>query len=844
MTDKNNNNYIFGHIPGSTPGDFFQSRMELSVARIHGPPQAGIWGRQNEGACSIILSEGYEDDIDELMTVFYTGHGGRDTDGKQITDQEFILGNQALVLNCELDLPVRVSRSYETKYGPSTGYRYDGLYNVVSYERVIGKSGFYICRFRLESHEKLDYFEKITNGVFSRKNTKPKKNLEKKIIKESNSMPDNNDSFDPLHITLDEIEELTKRSLKNIIDSYNGYWDIFSELIQNSMDALFKKFMDERNFKPEIVIEIDLKDSPNQTISVTDNGIGMDEETYKKMFTPHASTKSADGNTKGYKGVGASFIAYGFNNVQIYTKKDKSLSGELNNGNKWIRTIQKSKPLVNSLDPDEISFPFSTGTKIKVDVSNSKPDLSYYNLSTAEVWLRALMVKTPISNVALGKDERLNKEGKNFSPNVTVKFRDRGNTKFNEYSESNLKYPLMHDLISENDQSESAWLSDLIKNVKDRKDQFKSEEKPFSPRTAPDLFQLSSVHELWDNKEFIKELEGTSKINKDTLGKDIINRFSEDESVDKIIDLVKKHQIEVYACFFGSRDKLANVNNSFEGRSNTTIIKPGYQIATENMVQGDPYDIPLTGSAGYKDAMQIIISGKNIPTDVGRKSFPSEINNLAKSISSIIGRELLYMVDHLRFSVTINDEDQKRKHTEKITAIKEEIKDTNSLLSVEKLRYILKPESEQDVVGVFNQLIAFDHIIGYEILRTSSSNTYDAYFLLSHKDYENKENKLLKLIGSHNLTNYRSNAEHKDVLTMEFKYDLQGIEDDIYAEVKDANHIDLIVCYTAKKFKIKNYYRLKENKSKFPHALHVYNFRNRDIPVIILEDFFEKLSID
>ena len=64
----------------------------------------------------------------------------------------------------------------------------------------------------------------------------------------------------------------------------------------------------------------------------------------------------------------------------------------------------------------------------------------------------------------------------------------------------------MHDLISENDQSESAWLSDLIKNVKDRKDQFKSEEKPFSPRTAPDLFQLSSVHELWDNKEFIKEL--------------------------------------------------------------------------------------------------------------------------------------------------------------------------------------------------------------------------------------------------------------------------------------------------------------------------------------------------
>ena len=42
---------------------------------------AGIWGRENEGACSIVLSGGYEDDIDDFDYIKYTGHGGQDSPG-------------------------------------------------------------------------------------------------------------------------------------------------------------------------------------------------------------------------------------------------------------------------------------------------------------------------------------------------------------------------------------------------------------------------------------------------------------------------------------------------------------------------------------------------------------------------------------------------------------------------------------------------------------------------------------------------------------------------------------------------------------------------------------------
>ena len=55
---------MFGHIPDVSVGQNFTSREEVARVGIHAPRMAGIWGAQ-EGACSIVLSGGYEDDIDD-----------------------------------------------------------------------------------------------------------------------------------------------------------------------------------------------------------------------------------------------------------------------------------------------------------------------------------------------------------------------------------------------------------------------------------------------------------------------------------------------------------------------------------------------------------------------------------------------------------------------------------------------------------------------------------------------------------------------------------------------------------------------------------------------------------
>ena len=143
---------IFGHVPGVAIGDVFEDRVALSVAGVHRPRRAGIWGTQAEGARSIILNCAFVDDEDRGDTVLYTGSGGRHPrTGRQITDQTLTRGNLALAVSARRQLDVRLSRGVGSRVWnpPEAGYRYDGLYRVEDYFDDVGRDGYRIWRFRL-----------------------------------------------------------------------------------------------------------------------------------------------------------------------------------------------------------------------------------------------------------------------------------------------------------------------------------------------------------------------------------------------------------------------------------------------------------------------------------------------------------------------------------------------------------------------------------------------------------------------------------------------------------------------------------------------------------------------
>lgn len=162
----------FGPIPGIEVGQSYLYRFQASEAGVHRPHVSGIHGREDVGAFSIVLSGGYEDDVDNGESFEYTGSGGRDLSGNKRTsaqsfDQTLTRMNKALARNCNAPIdvqgneavdwrkgkPVRVLRNAKaaahSKYAPTEGNRYDGIYKVVKYHPVRGSSNFIVWRYHL-----------------------------------------------------------------------------------------------------------------------------------------------------------------------------------------------------------------------------------------------------------------------------------------------------------------------------------------------------------------------------------------------------------------------------------------------------------------------------------------------------------------------------------------------------------------------------------------------------------------------------------------------------------------------------------------------------------------------
>ena len=81
---------VFGEIEDIPVGTSFQTRKEAAAAGVHKPLQAGISGSKDDGADSIVISGGYEDDSDSGDVIIYTGEGGQDDKGRQIANQELV----------------------------------------------------------------------------------------------------------------------------------------------------------------------------------------------------------------------------------------------------------------------------------------------------------------------------------------------------------------------------------------------------------------------------------------------------------------------------------------------------------------------------------------------------------------------------------------------------------------------------------------------------------------------------------------------------------------------------------------------------------------------------------
>lgn len=216
------------------------------------------------------------------------------------------------------------------------------------------------------------------------------------------------ESWDPLDLKSDPgmVVAAQRREIRNILKSYTGYYDLFAELLQNALDAVERRQDEQQqqiDYEPTIWVTINI---PEESVAVTDNGCGMDETQFRQFLRPNYSFKQGD-TTRGSKGVGATYLAYGFNYLEVATKLNgRVYSGVIRRGREWAEDRAESvpRPKVESYEPEHPPFAeIDRGTSMVVRLVGSaiRPrDLTWVGANTADKWLAVLRTTTPLGGVS------------------------------------------------------------------------------------------------------------------------------------------------------------------------------------------------------------------------------------------------------------------------------------------------------------------------------------------------------------------------------------------------------------------------------------------------------------
>jgi Histidine kinase-, DNA gyrase B-, and HSP90-like ATPase len=168
--------------------------------------------------------------------------------------------------------------------------------------------------------------------------------------------------------------EQIRHQIRGVLDSYSHEWDLLSELLQNSVDAIREK----DSGKGHISLLID---APAKLIRVRDNGTGIDPTQITRLMRPFGTNKSSKPRQIGEKGVGLKFVMFSSSKIQISTKSaEGACTAIVLDAAAWLNSENKS-PLLLTVRPE--SHLVSVGTEVEITISD--PEHPVFGFSFTEL---------------------------------------------------------------------------------------------------------------------------------------------------------------------------------------------------------------------------------------------------------------------------------------------------------------------------------------------------------------------------------------------------------------------------------------------------------------------------
>jgi len=562
-----------------------------------------------------------------------------------------------------------------------------------------------------------------------------------------------------------------KLEIKNILKSYTGWFDLFSELIQNALDAVDHRLTSPdcpKNYVPQLWITIDLKEN---SVKVSDNGIGLSLDQYKWFLAPNVTFKG--GTSRGNKGVGATYLAYGFNHLQISSKSPGfTYEGLLENGREWVEDqegIVTRPKLRHSQTRHEVFKKIDRGASFTLRLRGKyiRPrELSWIGATRAAQWSVILKIKTPLGGIYFSG-----------SPPRTIchlEVIDKDGTKSEETIQPcEFIYP--HKVFGQ--------CVDL-REIKKAREQLSEAHK--DPTYLPAKYKkLNGIYSTWFTDNLLED--------------ESFSRYDAEQR-----QLISGLKIQVYAFFCFSTSLWDQYNDKVaQLREGMRILRGGIQLATNYMPQGETLTIPLTRNIGYQQTTFCIVHFSNADPDLGRKGFQPELENLSGDLSRTVVTIFQGYLDLLKKDVgapLITLDAQKHKwvkeqeeHASQHPLI---LKGKGLFMPTEEVPIKSTPLFEQDVVALFNQLLAAGVIRGIKILSTSEHKLYDGIYMIDMAEpfyrfiYEKNTN---PLGVPHELFSVGHIISAPQIL--EYKYSVDGLMREFEKEEKYPGHINLVVAW-------------------------------------------------
>lgn len=579
-------------------------------------------------------------------------------------------------------------------------------------------------------------------------------------------------AFDPLEhrstTTSEAAFSALRREISNILSSYVGWYDPFCELIQNALDAVEARARYESAngggsaFQPAISVLVDVD---GNSLTVSDNGIGLDKEQFQQFLAPSFSFKS--GKTRGHKGVGATYVAYGFNYMRVSTKAPGfQASGQIRNARKWLSedttgVNPKVEPdSTEHPDPDFEAVDRGVSVTVRFDSETHPKQLSWLQAADADTWQKILYIKTGLGSVA--PDETVK---------VSIKVKNKG--VITEAHSVGTSYQWLHSSASK-----VMEYSTLISAQNAHFDKYRN-------LKLPDKYKnLDFVYASWDAEKLRIELG--SELDADAL------------------ELIARHSPSVSFEFAYTAKMWTQFNESLGVRSK--VLSPGIQLAANNMPQGETILVPLTRNIGRQQQVHFLIHFDNYTPDLGRKGFHRELTEFAKDVAKAIVDNVFPKIrgslkmntgasPDLMRNIALNEWKAQITEHEKNQPLT--LKSKHFFRPVDRVSITSAPTREQDVIALFNQLIAGGVIRGLNMMSTNERFTYDGLFRVAF----DLDQSVYVFDAESNPLGVSADAAKAlsgkvtEPQILEYKFSLDGLVEDFDTQDKNIKDVDLCVAW-------------------------------------------------